>query len=110
MTNAEKFKEVFGIDLPIQVFCTHELTEDCRRCLEITGCEAWLKAEYKDPRKSICDSCGNALNCAMQSGIHRERCGFYISRLLKEDCYARQGSTGRKNDKRNSTALYEIIQ
>lgn len=85
MTNAEKFAQVFGIDLPVQVFCTHELTEDCKRCLELTTCEAWLNAEYKDPRKSICDSCGNALNCAMQSGIHRDRCGFYISRLLKED-------------------------
>ena len=47
MTNAEKFAQVFGIDLPVQVFCTHELTEDCKRCLELTTCEAWLNAEYK---------------------------------------------------------------
>lgn len=47
MTNAEKFKQVFKIDLPVQVFCTHKLDEDCKRCLELTSCEAWLNAEYK---------------------------------------------------------------
>lgn len=48
MTNAEKFAEVFGHDLPVRVYCTHEITSECDKCLEATECEAWLNAEYKE--------------------------------------------------------------
>ena len=48
MNNGEKFAEVFGLDLPIQIFCKDKLDERCKNCLEKTQCEAWIKAEYKE--------------------------------------------------------------
>ena len=48
MNNAEKFAEVFGIDLPIKVSCIHELSDHCRTCRNITTCINWAQAEYKE--------------------------------------------------------------
>jgi hypothetical protein len=48
MNNAEKFAEVFGIDLPIRIFCDKELQEDCKRCIDVTQCNKWITSEYKE--------------------------------------------------------------
>ena len=48
MNNAEKFKEVFGIELPAIVTCTRDLDESCKQCVDVTHCIKWITAEYKE--------------------------------------------------------------
>lgn len=48
MNNAEKFAEVFGVDLPIKVSCLHEYGDHCRTCTDIATCLSWATTEYKE--------------------------------------------------------------
>ena len=48
LNNAEKFAEVFGIDMPIKVSCIHKLNDQCRTCRDISTCLNWATAEYKE--------------------------------------------------------------
>ena len=54
MTNAEKYKEVFGYDVKENLLCGNtEFNEDnCKYCLErhqgVCGCKPWKNAEYKE--------------------------------------------------------------
>ena len=49
MNNAEKFAEVFGVDLPIRVQCSHPAIDDyCKSCLDMSSCDKWALAEYKE--------------------------------------------------------------
>lgn len=55
MTNAEKFLEVFGFDLPIKHFCTcwndenDKIKQYCdNECTDKPSCFGWAIAEYKE--------------------------------------------------------------
>lgn len=49
MNNAEKFAEVFGIDLPIKIHCSHAPDEKCKHCQHRIECDKWALEEYKEP-------------------------------------------------------------
>ena len=56
MTNKEKFKEVFGIDLPETCICTSKkFNEEClnKKYLNITGCRLWQNQKYEKPKSDI---------------------------------------------------------
>ena len=62
MTNAEKYKEVFGCELKHNVRCTVKEfgCQLCRDCLKmncgVSGCKQWLEAEYEEVKDMMLSS------------------------------------------------------
>lgn len=52
MTNAEKFKEVFGFEPKVIATCTRQYNKEvCEKCSSVTVCATWLHCiQYEAPK------------------------------------------------------------
>ena len=103
MTNKEKFKEVFGLEIDDTsdcgfFDCTDRTCKDC----PVKDTENWWNMEYKEPvtkndlAHNLCDSCTN-IGCEFQSGIVRSKCAFYMPLHIEpNNCGAKMESEDEK--------------
>lgn len=99
MTNKEKFKEVFGLEIDDTSDCGFfDCTDrECKDC-PVKDIKDWWNSEYKEPTTENCESCSNY-------GSHNEVCNYcYKCSLWTEkepttknnlgvDCISRQSVT-----------------